>query len=374
MLGKMLPKDKNLIMFESFLGKQYSDNPRAIYEYLLKHYPEYKMYWSAERKSVHKFEQYDVKYVKRFSIKWMFLMNRAAYWVSNSRLPLWIPKHDQTTYLQTWHGTPLKRLALDMDEVHMPGIDTEAYKSLFKKSTQKWDYLISPNRYATEIFRRAFQFDKDMLETGYPRNDYLLNHNHPEEIERIKKKLGLPLDKKVILYAPTWRDNQFYEIGRYKFEVPLDLDLLQRELSDEYIIVLRMHYLVAENLEISKYGRFVQDESLHEDIRELYMIADMLVTDYSSVFFDYGNLRRPMFFYVYDMKEYRDTLRGFYYDFEKEAPGPLVETTAALIKEIRRAENSESLGARFDDFYRRFCALEDGHAAKRVVERVFLNQ
>ena len=152
------------------------------------------------------------------------------------------------------------------------------------------------------------------------------------------------------------------------------MDLLQRELSDEYIIMLRMHYLVAESLEISKYGRFVQDESLHGDIRELYMIADMLVTDYSSVFFDYGNLRRPMFFYVYDMKEYRDTLRGFYYDFEKEAPGPLVETTAALIKEIRRAENSESLGARFDDFYRRFCALEDGHAAKRVVERVFLNQ
>ena len=87
MLGKMLPKDKNLIMFESFLGKQYSDNPRAIYEYLVKHYPGYKMYWSAERKSVYKFEQYDVKYVKRFSIKWMFLMNRAAYWVSNSRLP-----------------------------------------------------------------------------------------------------------------------------------------------------------------------------------------------------------------------------------------------------------------------------------------------
>src|SRR5690606_17947812 len=131
LLGIILPKNNNLIVFESFLGKQYSDNPRAIYEYLKEHYPRYKMYWNVERKSLYKLENLDVKYMRRFSLTWMYAMNRAKYWVSNSRLPLWIPKPKNTIYLQTWHGTPLKRLAADIEEVHMPGTNTEKYKRNF---------------------------------------------------------------------------------------------------------------------------------------------------------------------------------------------------------------------------------------------------
>src|SRR5699024_8605774 len=206
----------------------------------------------------------------------------------------------------------------DMDEVHMPGTNTEQYKRNFLAESSKWDYLISPNSYSTEIFQRAFQFNKTMLETGHPRNDYLITANEPKEIERLKKQIGLPLDKKIILYAPTWRDNQFYGRGRYKFELQLELDKMRENFGDEYIILLRMHYLVAEHLNIEEYKEFVYDLSLHEDIRELYLISDVLITDYSSVFFDYANLKRPILFYVYDIEEYRDTLRGFYVDFEKE--------------------------------------------------------
>ncbi|ASK62145.1 CDP-glycerol--glycerophosphate glycerophosphotransferase [Virgibacillus phasianinus] len=367
-----LPVKRKVIMFESFLGKQYSDSPRAIYEYLLQNDPSYEMYWSVDRRHMRSFDDKDVNYVRRFSIKWLLLMARAGYWVSNSRLPLWIPKPNHTIYLQTWHGTPLKRLAADMDEVHMPGTNTVKYKQNFIKEASKWDYLVSPNAYSTEIFERAFQFKKTMIESGYPRNDFLLNSNNEETINQIKQKAKLPKDKKVILYAPTWRDNQFYAKGKYKFNLMLDLERLKEEFSKDYIVILRLHYLVAENLDLTGFEGFVYDLSHHEDIRELYLIADLLITDYSSVFFDYANLRRPMLFFVYDIEDYRDNLRGFYFDFEEKAPGPLVKTTEEVISSIKRLDK---IGFNPSDtteaFYEKFCYLEDGNASERVVKQVF---
>ena len=179
--GKSFNKDHSLIIFESFLGKQFSDNPRALYEYMSIHYPEYRFLWSVDKRYTEVFERHDVPYIKRFSFSWMIYMNKAALWISNSRMPLWIPKPKGTTYLQTWHGTPLKKLAVDMDEVHMPGTDTENYKKNFTRESAKWDFLISPNEYSSEIFKRAFQFDGEMLETGYPRNCLLYTSDAADE-------------------------------------------------------------------------------------------------------------------------------------------------------------------------------------------------
>ncbi len=368
----MLPADSRLIVFESFLGKQYSCNPRAIYEYLKENHPEYKMYWSIDPRYASSFEGKGLNVVNRFSFQWLFLMARAKFWVSNSRLPLWIPKPNHTVYLQTWHGTPLKRLAADMEEVHMPGTDTQSYKRNFLAESSRWDYLISPNRYSTEIFRRAFAFEKTMLETGYPRNDILYTVNTSSNIAEIKSRLKLPKDKKIILYAPTWRDNEFYDTGKYKFNLKLDLARMEEELGDDYIILLRMHYLIAENLDLSPFKGFAFDTSQHEDIRELYLVADLLITDYSSVFFDYANLQRPMIFFVYDIESYRDQLRGFYFEFEQDAPGPLVKTTQDVINEIKRYEtNGYELPDHFNEFHQKFCYLEDGNSTKRVVENCF---
>ncbi|WP_445508979.1 CDP-glycerol glycerophosphotransferase family protein, partial [Rossellomorea marisflavi] len=349
--------------------KQYSCNPRAISEYRLEHHPEYDMYWSIDPRSAGVFKGKGLKTLNRFSIPWLFKMARSKYWVSNSRLPIWIPKPNHTTYLQTWHGTPLKRLAADMDQVLMPGTNTEKYKRNFLKESSRWDYLISPNRYSSEIFTRAFGFEKEMIESGYPRNDFLHNSNSIENMEALKKRLDLPLDKKIILYAPTWRDNEFYAKGKYKFNLKLELDKMQEELGDEYIVLLRMHYLIAENLDITPFAGFAYDVSHHTDISELYLISDLLITDYSSVFFDYANLGRPMIFYVYDIENYRDTLRGFYFDFEAQAPGPLVKTTEDVIRHIQHPDPASQ--ANFDAFYQKFCYLEDGEASRRVVEKVF---
>jgi CDP-glycerol glycerophosphotransferase len=368
----ILPANSNLIVFESFLGKQYSDNPRAIYEYLLKTNPGYEMYWSIDPRFRSAFSGKDVVTIDRFSLKWLILMARAKYWVSNSRLPLWIPKPKHTTYLQTWHGTPLKRLAADMDQVLMPGTTTDKYKRNFLVESSRWDYLISPNRYSTEIFRRAFDFKKHMIESGYPRNDFLINENNDAKIYEVKRKLQLPEGKRIILYAPTWRDNEYHQKGKYKFNLKLELQDMKEQLGDNYIILLRMHYLIAESLDLSTYDGFAYDVSSHEDIRELYLISDLLITDYSSVFFDYANLKRPMIFYVYDLESYRDNLRGFYFDFERDAPGPLVKTTEEVVSTIKEMNSSKFvLSDNFNRFYQKFCSLEDGEATKRVVEEIF---
>lgn len=371
-----LPAQKKLVVFESFSGKQYSCNSRAIYEYMEQQHLGFQMVWSVNKNYIEQFKEANIPYVKRFSIRWFILMARAQYWVTNSRMPLWLPKPKHTTYVQTWHGTPLKKLAMDMKEVHMPGTTTEKYKENFKREAQNWDYLLSPNAYSTKIFRSAFQFKKDVVEVGYPRNDFLYVNNNCKKIEELKKKNGLPVDKKIILYAPTWRDDQFYSQGRYKLDLQLDLNLLQQKLSSDYIIVLRMHYLVAEQFDLAPYKGFVYDFSHHVDINELYVLSDVLITDYSSVFFDYANLKRPIIFYTYDIDLYRDKLRGFYFDLEKEAPGPVVSTTEGVLEEIMKFTR-DGLGEfekKYDTFYNNYCYLEDGLASKRVVEKVFFGE
>ncbi|MDV2686885.1 CDP-glycerol glycerophosphotransferase family protein, partial [Alkalihalophilus lindianensis] len=143
-------------------------------------------------------------------------------------------------------------------------------------------------------------------------------------------------------------------------DLHLDLNMLKMKLGNEYIIILRMHYLVAENFKLDAFKGFAYDFSKHEDIRELYLISDLLITDYSSVFFDYANLKRPMIFFTYDLEEYKGEIRGFYFDFEKEAPGPLVSTTEEVIAAIKDLETTKNDQQLPKEFYQRFCYLEDG--------------
>lgn len=366
-LGK-LPKKRKLVIFESFHAKQYSDSPRAIYEYMEEEHKDYHLLWSIDKSARNLFEKSGVPYITRFSLRWFLTFPRAKYWINNVRLPNWMPKPDKTVYIQTWHGTPLKKLGVDIDEIHMPGTTTENYKRNFVLEASKWDYLVSPNAYSTEIFARAFQYAGSVIESGYPRNDVLSNHSDTL-LSSLKKSLGIPEEKKVMLYAPTWRDNEFYQKGKYRFEFQFDLENWKREFGDEWVLLSRMHYLVAENFDFSAHEGTVYDVSSYPDIRDLYLISDMLMTDYSSVFFDFAVLNRPIIFFMYDLDTYRDQLRGFYIDIENEAPGPIVQTEDELFSAIRELEDNDvRTNPKFETFRNKFSSLEDGHAAQRVVE------
>lgn len=366
----LLPKKKKLVMFESFHGRQYSDSPRAIYEYMHRHYPNYNLIWSIDKRSIELFESLGVPYIKRFTLKWFFTKPRAQIWINNVRLPKWMPRPRGTVYVQTWHGTPLKKLGLDIEEIHMPGTQTENYRKNIISESENWSFLISPNKYSSEIFRSAFGYSGEIIESGYPRNDIL--YTADEKITgAIKRKLKIPIEKKVILYAPTWRDDEFYKVGQYKFTFQFELEKMRERFGNEFVLLTRMHYLVAESFDFENYGDFVKDVSSYPDIAELYLISDMLITDYSSVFFDYANLNRPIIFYMYDLDDYRDRLRGFYFDIEKEAPGQIVEDEEGLFDAIEYAsKNGQVYPEAFKKFRNRFCYLEDGKSTEQLVDRI----
>lgn len=369
-LCRILPVNKKIILFESNLGRNYTGNPKAIYEEMIRQGldKEYRCYFILEKPNT--VIPGAAKTVKRNRLKYFILFATSGIWVCDTRLPKYILKRPECKYIQTWHGTPLKKLALDMDSVYMAGekgIDN--YKKNFYDNAQTWDYLISQNHFSTEIFRRAFAFDKDMLEIGYPRNDVLFEKNNEQDITKLKQELGIPLDKKVILYAPTWRDNEFYGKGQYKFNPPLDFTLLQEKLSDEYVMIVKYHYLVMDKIDWSPYQGFIYSCDLSFDISALYLVSDMMITDYSSVMFDYNLLKRPMFFFCYDLEEYKDTLRGFYFDFLEEAPGPITLTTEDLIASILDYQQ-EAYQQKQEAFYQKFNHADDGRASLKVVELI----
>ncbi|WP_253294730.1 CDP-glycerol glycerophosphotransferase family protein [Anaerocolumna aminovalerica] len=367
---KILPLQKDMIVFESNMGRNYTGNPRCIYEEMVRQGldKKFRCYYLLDDVNIQ--IQGNAKKIRRSRLCYYFIMAKAGIIVCDSRQPEYIRKKKGACFIQTWHGTPLKKLALDMDSVSMDGeTDLEKYKKTFYQDSRAWDYLISQNRYSTDIFRRAFAFDKKVLEIGYPRNDILFSGNNPEYIENLKKEMGLPLDKKVLLYAPTWRDNQFYNKGAYKFASTLDFDLLQEKLGKDYVCIVKYHYLVKDQLDWSKYKGFVYQFDMCEDIAQLYLAADMMITDYSSVMFDYSILKRPMLFFAYDLEDYKDNLRGFYFDFMEEAPGPVTRTTAELIKAIQQY-NPKDYEEKYKAFHQKYNHADDGNASKKMVQLI----
>ncbi|EHJ09166.1 bifunctional glycosyltransferase family 2 protein/CDP-glycerol:glycerophosphate glycerophosphotransferase [Staphylococcus simiae] len=366
---KVKPKT---IVFESFGGKNYSDSPKYIYEYMYQYYPNYNYVWAFKNPDNHVIPG-NAKKVKRGSSEYYQAYSEASHWVANSRLPLYLNKKDNQTYIQTWHGTPLKRLANDMKVVRMPGTTTHKYKRNFNRETSRWDYLVSPNRYSTEIFKSAFWMDEDrILEIGYPRNDVLVNKaNDKEYIEEIRTNLNIPKDKKVIMYAPTWRDDEFLGKGKYLFELKIDLENLQQELGDDYVVLLRMHYLISNALDLAGYENFAIDVSNYSDISELYLISDCLITDYSSVMFDFGILKRPQFFFAYDIDKYDKGLRGFYMDYMKDLPGPIYKEPYGLAKQLKNLDEvQEKYQDKIDAFYDRFCSVDNGKASQYIADLI----
>lgn len=363
-----LPKTKTMV-FESFYGRKYSDNPKALYEYAKQHYPDYRLIWSVEAGSEKIFADQGIPFFVKDTLRGMWIQARAKYWIQNTRLPLWKNHGKDTILLQTWHGTPLKTLGVDIKNVTMPGTTTEKYHRNFTHDTKKWTYLVSPNEYSTNIFESAFQKNlTSMINSGYPRNDILYNYTE-NDIHKIKDKVGVPQDKKVVLYAPTWRDNQNAGQGNYFINLQLDLDKIKNAFGDNVIVLIRAHYLISKNLDLSQYTDIAIDVSNYQDINDLYLISDVLITDYSSVFFDFANLRRPMIFFAYDWEEYGGETRGFYFDYQT-VPGPIVQTTDEVICALKEALSSDSLYPGYEEFLNTYCAWEDGHASERVFNMV----
>jgi CDP-glycerol glycerophosphotransferase len=357
-----LPVQEDLVLFESFLGKAYAGNPRYIYEELLRSRPDLRCVWAYNGKNL---IPGDPQVVTRGSAEYYRLLAQAKYRVNNIRFPV-NGRKDETVYLQTWHGTPLKCLSFDIE---VSGPEVEARDSLYLES-RAWSFLLSENHYSSEILPRAFRYNGKVLEMGYPLTDVLLDSSIDRDAE--VRALGLPEGKRFILYAPTWRDNKAIAAWQHEFDLNLDFAVIADGLPADCILLIKAHHLVSEKLDRASLPGNVVDMSHVEDINDLCLVADALVTDYSSVFFDFAVTGRPVLFYCYDLDVYAMETRGLYMDVHTELPGPIIRTTAELVRELA---DIDSLRARYAEryrvFQRRFCSLNDGQAARRVVAEVF---
>ncbi|GBD80817.1 CDP-glycerol glycerophosphotransferase family protein [Tetragenococcus halophilus] len=370
----VFPIQKGVVLLETFNGKLPSDNPYAIYQELIKQMEKKNLYWGIKKENMKEArEKYpDLNLVPRFSVKWLWLTTRANFWVFNSRMPNWLKKNKDTIYIQTWHGTPLKKLGADIQEVAMPGTDTEKYKNNFIFEASRWDYLIAPNQYSEDIFKRAFQFKNTFLEIGYPRNDELVNNKNNQKLQDgLKEKIIGKKNGRVILYAPTWRDDYFIKKGNYKFYMPFSLEKIVNCLDQDDTLIIRPHYLVGDSIDIKGYEDRVKI-CIDENINELYLISDLLITDYSSVMFDFAILQRPMLFYPYDMAHYKEKLRGFYLDYN-EVPGPIAEDEENLYEFIRNFVSQGQFSeydSKKERFEQLFCSWENGEASQKITNLI----
>lgn len=371
-----LPVEDKLVIFEAFLGRSYACSPKAIYEAMVRDpkYDDYQFIWVFRnvKKKKKLLDKERTTVVKYKSYKAMQAFGRAKYWVTNWRLSETYIKKDSQICIQTWHGTPLKKIGIDLNIEGNPKASQKTAHKRYLNDAKKYDYFVSPSAFCTQVFRSAFGLDllgKEgiLIETGYPRNDFLCRYT-PEDVVRIRKGLGIPEGRKVLLYAPTWRDNQ-HELGvGNTFDMTAHFTRFLEEISQEYTVLLRLHYLVASKLDVSKYEGRVLDCSKRDDINELYVVSDLLITDYSSVFFDYANLKRPILFYMFDLQEYESSVRDFYFDL-KELPGPIIQQEEELIQAVRHVEDyTADYQERYQQFNAKYTAWDDGEAARRVIE------
>ncbi|WP_309131502.1 CDP-glycerol glycerophosphotransferase family protein [Brevibacterium sp.] len=353
------------ILFESYHGKQISDSCRALYDWVREHRPDLKCLWSVNSHAVS--VPPGAEAVLHGSRAWFRAAATSRYLVNNANFPGYFRIRGGQRYLQTWHGTPMKKIAEDMP----PGNLSLGYRLLMRREAKAWDTLLAQNDFAADVLPKAFWFHGTTLNVGYPRNDVLVGER--EELTRslTRQRLGIADDSFVVMYAPTFRDNVKTTGGGYAFSTELDVEQLLLGLPSDSRVLVRGHANTTGSANLSDSDRVI-DVSSYGEISELFAASDTLITDYSSMMFDYAVTRKPMFFFVPDLEEYESSTRGFYLDFREICPGPNHKDTRSLVVDLQHARVNPGtfIDSRYLDFVDRFAPNDDGHATQRLVENL----
>lgn len=318
--GMFVPMNKKMILFSAH-GRKYNDSPRVIYEYMIARdeFKDYTFVWALEDPDSTDIPGPALK-VKADTLQYFKTSLKAKYWVTcvNIERSLKYKKKD-CRYLNTWHG-----LSINHCGNAVPGRKDFDFSNI--------DYMCYESEYHKEILIRDFLCrEESMIPTGLPRNDTLYKTTS-DEISAIKKKMGLPLDKKILLYTPTWRDS--IDMGKtYSIKPPITVSLWETELKDDYIMLLRTHAYTTKLLGI-EFNDFVRDMSQYPDINDLFKVADILISDYSSCIADFSILERPIICFGYDYEEYCK-VRGLYIDMERDMPSGVKRTEDEVIHHIK---------------------------------------
>ncbi|MGW3159113.1 bifunctional glycosyltransferase/CDP-glycerol:glycerophosphate glycerophosphotransferase [Streptomyces sp. NPDC001089] len=357
------PLDENLAVYCAYWGRGYACNPAAIHAKARELAPHIKGVFLVEADAVDGLPS-GVDHAVLGSARSWEVLARAKYLINNANFADGVVKRPGSVHLQTQHGTPLKKMGVDQSTYPVVAAATGSFTKLLTR-VDRWDYNLSSNRHSTEMWERAFPGTYEALEYGYPRNDVYCTAT-AEDVARVRAELGVPEGRTALLYAPTHRD---YSTG---FESRLDLEEFCEEIGDSFVVLLRAHYFYDGGGRAAG-GRII-DVTRHRSSEDVCLAADALITDYSSIMFDYANLDRPIVVYADDWEVYRET-RGVYFDLLQAPPGQVAATPGELARVFRDGSYADdSARALRTAFRERFCAFDDGQAAERVVRRVLLGQ
>jgi len=342
------------VFFESYFGNNVSCNPLGIDRALAASHPEVTRYWSVTDASV-EVPDGAVRIIDGSAEWWRARATSRVLVVNDWLRKRWRARPGQTV-LQTWHGTPLKKLALDKS-----GLRPRARLAAVAESS-RWDILLAQNPFSAEVFRSAYAFRGPVWEEGYPRNDVVARD---ELRDQVRARLGIDPAQTVVLYAPTWRDDRPGAVDH------LDVAAFARRVGPGFTTLIRGHSrTLRPGASVTAPG--VIDVTGYPEISELYLAADVLITDYSSVMFDFSVTGKPIFFYVPDFEHYRDRTRGFTFDLFPVAPGPVTTSLTELVDAVTDADAAAATHAtRYAEWRARFNPRDDGHAGERVVARIF---
>ncbi|MBS4218976.1 CDP-glycerol glycerophosphotransferase family protein [Bacillus sp. FJAT-49711] len=366
---------KKTILYESRDGNSMTDSPYAMFKYMVgnPNFKDYTHIWSVQdftslKNAISKYQNYyNVKFVKRNSMDYLKCLATCEYLINNSTFQNFvIPKKDQI-YINTWHGTPLKHMGFDI-----PGNPSGSQNVL--RNFLSTDYILSPNSHTTNIYKNSYKLDGiysgTIIEEGYPRIDLTLNTN-PEDMIRRLRSYSLELDdqKDTILYAPTWKGTNVAKVNNDVHHIIADMNDLQQKIGDKYNVLVKVHpYLFKEaahhpDLQTRLVPDFI-------DTNELLSTIDLLITDYSSIFFDFLVTNKPILFYAWDLDVYNEQ-RGQYLKNE-ELPGPLLFNANELVEAIRNIEKVEAgYREKYDTMKKRFTNHDDGNVTERIVDFIF---
>jgi CDP-glycerol glycerophosphotransferase (TagB/SpsB family) len=347
------------LLYECYYGVSCTDSARAIHDELVRRRAPARHVWGVADLSVP--VPAGAEAVLRHSREWWQALGSATHLTFNAGLPAGLVRRPGQVLVQTWHGTPLKLLGHDRPVNH----DKPGFEESTRRYVSRWDHLLAGNPHSAEAFRSAWFYDGSVLEVGYPRNDALAAPD-PAYVQGVRERLGIGPEQRVVLYAPTWRD------GSRVMPELLDLDRLA-ELLPDHVLLVRGHMNITRWKHRPE-GDALLDVTTYPEINDLFLVADVAVTDYSSIMFDYSVTRKPMVFFVPDLEDYRDRRRGVYFDLGETAPGPLLTTTeevAEVLRDLDPAAYEAAYGERYDAWVARFNPHDDGHAAARVVDRLY---
>lgn len=352
--------NEKMFFFESNLGKQYTGNPRYIYEGLLERYPNYQYVWCYSGKGE---IPGNPIIVERGSGEYYQLLAQSKYIINNTTFPLWYHR-PETFYLQTWHGTPFKLLHWD---VTSRPLDRRSTPEFYTKSTG-WDALLSPNQYSTKRFKSAFRYNGEIIEYGYPANDIFYDVARYSSVrQRVRANLGiLSNESPVFLYAPTWRDGKHIGNAMFEFDLLFDPYKFLKHAPIGSTLLIRSHHMSSSDDVLSRFSGRVVDVSEWDDAIELMCAADILITDYSSIVFDWYCSKKPVIYFVPDYDKYVDKLRGSYFKLSEYHAGAICRTEEEMFERLQEVVCGDV--PFYSEFYETFCNLHDGNSTTRIID------